>query len=368
MLLAVYRAPAAADFAAVETFLGKSVADGTVAGGTVLVLHRGEVLFERAFGFTDLKTKQPFRVDTPCVIASISKPVLATAAFHLAEQNKLKLGVPISDYLPEFEGLKTASGKSASRAPTMIELFTHTSGLRSDRSPEGRPWYASWTRGKALSHVVARYAREFPVKASPGVRYAYSGIGIDVAARVAEVASGQPRNEWLVDELCRPLGMTHTYYRGEASAQALGPMPTRYFRSQSGVLRVSPKRPLAPRNTYSASDGSVISTAPDLARWLLMVRNRGEHEGKTYLAPETVEKMLHKTELGSNAQGGFFIRQSDAGGTPKIIGHTGSSGTDCWIDFDNDLIGIILTQTRDKDIRPFRNELEMRLTQAVAGR
>jgi CubicO group peptidase (beta-lactamase class C family) len=368
MLFAACPALAAPDFSAVDHLLEELVADGTVAGGSVLVLHHGEVVFETGFGFADLKSERPFRVDTPCVIASISKPLLATAAFRLAEQEKLKLEVPISEYLPEFKNLKTASGKTASRAPTMIELFTHTSGLRSDRSPDGRPWFASWTRGKPLAFVVAKYASDFPVKASPGVRYAYSGIGTDVAARVAEVAAAKPRNGLLIDEVCRPLGMAHTYYRDELSVKKLGPMPTRYFRAQDGGLRVSVKRRLPAADGYSASGGTIISTAPDLARWLLKFRNRGEHAGDRYLATATIDKMLAKAKLGSNAAGGFFIRQSGTDGKAKVIGHTGSSGTNCWIDFDNDLIGIVLTQTRGEDIRPFRAELEKRVTAAVVGR
>ncbi len=93
----------------------------------------------------------------------------------------------------------------------MVELFTHTSGLRNDESPGGRPWFAGWTKGKTLEEVVRGYAEKFPFKAPPGTRYAYSGIGTDVAARVAEFASGSCRNDLLLETVCRPLGMSHTY-------------------------------------------------------------------------------------------------------------------------------------------------------------
>jgi CubicO group peptidase (beta-lactamase class C family) len=95
----------------------------------------------------------------------------------------------------------------------VIELFTHTSGLRHDEAPGGRPWFASWTEGKTLAQVVKRYALEFPFMAQPGTRYAYSGIGTDVAARVLEVAAARPRNALIVIEVTKPLGMTQTFYR-----------------------------------------------------------------------------------------------------------------------------------------------------------
>ena len=362
---ALHAAPAEPDFTSVRAYLDESVDDGTVAGGAVLVLYRGEVVFETGFGYADIASKKPYQIDTPCVVASISKPLLGTAVFHLAERGEVDLEVPVTKYLPEFEGAKLESGELLMRAPTLIELFTHTSGLRFDEAPGGRPWYASWSHGKPLSFVVGKMAREFPFKAQPGTRYAYSGIGTEVAARIAEVTSGKTRNEFLVAEFCRPLGMTSTYYRDADSLEKAGPMPTRYYRGKDGGLLVSKKRPVPPPNTYSSSGGSVISTAPDLARWLLMIRNRGHHEGKPYLTARTVQEMLAGTRIGSNARGGFFRRKKDSHGRALVVGHTGSSGTNCWIDFENDLIGIMLTQTRGKHIKPFRLELEKRITACV---
>ena len=367
LLAASSEAISGPDFSPVRTFLESSVEEGKVAGGSVLVMQRGVTVYECGFGFSNLKTKDGFRVDTPAVIASISKPLLGTAAFHLAEAGHLDLTGPISRYLPEFRNLELESGEPANRAPTMIELFTHTSGLRGDHDPGGRPWFALWTKDQPLSEVVARYAREFPLKAQPGTRSAYSGIGTDVAARVAETAAKLPRNELLVREVCRPLGMEHTCYRDATSLKRTGPMPTRYYRGENGKLLESRKRHLPKPNTYSSSGGSIISTAPDLARWLLMIRNRGKHDGKAYLSPSTIEKMLQGHSLGKNARSGFFIREKDDRGRATVIGHTGSTGTNCWIDFEHDIIAVMLTQTRGKDIRPFSRGLEERITRCMAG-
>lgn len=365
LISATFAGTSEPDFAPVLELLAASVADGAVAGGSVVVLHRGETVFQAGFGFADLKTKEPFGVETPGVIASISKPLLGTAVYRLVEAGELDVGIPISRYLPEFGNLKLEDGAPANRAPTMTELLTHTSGLRGDYARDGRPWFASWTRGQSLSEVVARYAREFPLKSQPGARYAYSGIGTDVAARVAEAAAKSHRNELLIQEVCKPLGMSHTFYRDADSVKRAGAMPTRYYRGENGKLLESRKRYLSPPNTYSASGGSIISTAPDLAHWLLMIRNRGAHEGAAYLSPETVEKMLRGQRIGKNARSGFFIREIDERGRAVVIGHTGSSGTDCWIDFEHDIIGIMLTQTRGKDIGAFRQELEERATRCV---
>ena len=238
-LLMISARALAADFAPLSAFLKDAVDKGEVAGGSVLVFHRGNVVFQKGFGFADLKNNTPFQVGTPVVVASISKPLLGTVAFRLSEQGKVNLAAPISESLPEFAGRKLVSGDLFNRAPTTLELFTHTSGIRQSESPGGRPWFATWTKGKPLEKVVKRYAAEFPFEAQPGTRYAYSGIGTDVAARVLEVASDKPRNELFVAELAGPLGMTHTFYRDAVSLKKTGPMPTRYYRGEEGKLLVS---------------------------------------------------------------------------------------------------------------------------------
>jgi CubicO group peptidase (beta-lactamase class C family) len=356
------RAAVAADFAPLSSFLEKAVAEGEVAGGSLMVLHRGEVVLKRGFGLADLKTKRPFRWDTPAIVASISKPLLGTTAFRLSEKEKLKLTVPISDHLPEFADRKLQSGALLKRAPTTLELFTHTSGIRESEAPGGRPWFASWTKGKSLAEVVKRYAVEFPFEAQPGTRYAYSGIGSDVAARILEVVSGHPRNELLVAELAEPLGMKHTYFRDADSLKKAGIMPTRYYRGKEGKLLESRARSIPPKNTYSSSGGSIISTAPDLAHWLMMIRSKGrDRNGDLFLKPEIVADMLTPFPRSKNSKCGLFIRKKDKNGKALIFGHSGSSGTNCWIDFENDIIGIMLTQTRGKDIKDFRISLEERV-------
>ncbi|MBM79751.1 MAG: hypothetical protein CMJ78_04045 [Planctomycetaceae bacterium] len=354
----------AADFGAVREVLDDAVALRKVAGGSVMVIHQGKVVLSQRFGYADVASKTPFRVDTPVVIASVGKPLLGTAAYRLAEQKKIDLTAPITNYLPEFADVKLESGERLTRPPTMIELMAHTSGIRYSESTGGRPWLAKWTGGKTLADVVKKYAREYPFEAQPGKRYAYSGIGWDVAARVLEVAAKQPRNEFLTSAITKPLGMEHTYFRDATSLKRIGKMPTRYYH-KDGKIAKSRDRRVPPTNTYSSSGGSIISTAPDLARWLLMIRAKGKHEGKTILSSDTIAEMLSPQKPSSKSRAGFSIRKKSKSGKALVIGHTGSSGTNIWLDFEKDVIGIMLTQTRGKDIKPFRVDLEKRVNHCI---
>lgn len=358
----------AGDLASVRALLHQVVEKKTVAGGCVVILHHGNVIFEEGFGYADVASKRPFTINTPVIIASISKPLLGTAAFRLQEQGKINLSAPITDYLPEFSGRRLENGSPLDRPCSTIELFAHTSGIRHSEAKGGRPWFALWTAEKPLSEVVTRDAREFPFEAQPGTRYAYSGIGTDVAARVLEVATGQPRNELLVSAITVPLGMTQTGYRDAERLSRLEKMPTRYYHGKEGTILKSRARRVPSKNTYTSSGGAIISTAPDLIRWLMMIRNGGVHEGKRILLEQTINHMLAASPPSRKCKGGLSLLRQNKEGKATLVGHTGSSGTSCWIDFETDVIAVMLTQTRGSDIRPFRLELDERIRQAILAK
>lgn len=351
-------------FESIRKFLNDAVENQTIAGGAVLVAHKGDIVFSHGFGFADIESQTPFEVDTPAVIASISKPLMGTTLYRLVDEEKLNVDQPVSEYLPEFTNRKLESGVALNRAPTVTELLTHTSGLRFDSAKSGRIWYQRWTRDKSLEFVVKKVAEEFPFKAQPGTKYAYSGIGTDVAARVGEVVSGLPRNEMLVRYVAQPLAMPNTFYREKTGLEERSiTMPTRYYRDKkSGQLRVNKKSAAPEPGLYNASGGAVVSTAPDLMQWLKMIRRGGTLDsGETFLSPESMTAMLKKHSRGNNAAGGLFVRRKDKKGEPIAFGHTGSSGTNVWIDLEYDVIGIMLTQTKSSDIKEFRVDLEARI-------
>ncbi|OYP38525.1 serine hydrolase domain-containing protein [Rhodopirellula sp. MGV] len=359
----------AASFDSVQAFVREAVESGEVAGGNLLVFHDGEVVIETAFGYADIATKRPFEIDTPVIIASVSKPIMGTLFYRLADEGKLELERPIESYLPEFANRVLQSGEAALRSPTMTELITHTSGYQHDESPNGRIWYQPWATNQTMEYVVGRIATDYPPIRQPGEAFAYSGLGTEVAARVGEVTSGLPRNEMLQTYLCEPLGMSHTAYRDQAAMERFDvTMPTRYYRgSKSGKLWVSKVRPVAETNHYSSSGGSIISTSHDLLKWLRMILEGGQFEGEQYLTTNMHQRFLTEHEIGYAAKGGLLIRGHDDLGKPTRLSHTGSSGTNVWIDFETNTIGIMLTQTRGSDIRPFRKSLEEKVNDVVAN-
>ncbi len=357
-------------FAPLRTFLDTSLKDGSVAGGAILVIEKGKTVFETGFGYADVESKRPFEPDTRLTIASISKPVLGTAAFRLMDAGKLNGTDPVSKYIPEFRQAKLATGKPVNRSPTVIELFSHTSGIRRSNATGGRPWLAKWTRGQRLRDVVAEYAREFPFEAEPGTRFAYSGIGTDLAAAVLETTAERTRNQILLDELCGPLGMNDTFYRDFDPRRDWSLLATSYRRGHDGKLFASVRSwdPGTPPDSYTSSGGSIVSTARDMAVWLSMIRKQGMHNGKRYLSERMFAAMLSPAGVGNRAQGGLHIREKDADGKPIVLGHGGSTGTDCWIDLKQDAISIVFTQTAAKHNRKFTARASRCIKECLTGK
>ncbi len=371
------------NFDSIRDYLDQSVRNETVAGGSVVVFHQGNVVFQTGFGYADIESGRPFEITTPVIVASVSKPLLGTTMFRLAQSGKLDrkldLAAPLTDYLPEFRDSKLADGTALARPPKVGELLTHTSGLRFDQANNGRIWFQQWTRGKTIEQVVKKVAFDFPFVRQPGTKFAYSGIGTDVLARVAEVATGLPRNEILRTHLCKPLDMANTFYRDQAGLKRHGvTMPTRYRLSEidkgTGEKESPPTqrtlvlyqgRPVPETDRYGSSGGTVISTAPDLLKWLRMIRDAKIGKDESYLKQSTLNEMLAEHRLGKITSMGLFVRARSDSGEPVRLGHTGSSGTNVWIDFESDTIGIMLTQTLGSDIKPFRIELEKKIMATV---
>src|ERR1035438_10546975 len=121
------QAGGADSFAAVSSAMQECISKQEMAGVVTLIATRDKVLHLEAAGFADIATKTPMRTDGICWIASMTKPITATAVLMLQEEGKLSVDDPVAKYLPELGNLKTADGKSAKL--TLRHLLTHTSGM-----------------------------------------------------------------------------------------------------------------------------------------------------------------------------------------------------------------------------------------------
>src|SRR3954451_22920314 len=206
----------------VDDVVRRYIDEKKVAGAVTLVARRGRVVHHEAQGLMDVESEEPMRTDAIFRMASSTKPVTGVAILMLIEEGKVALTDTVSKFIPEFKGPKVAVEEGgelqlvpAAREVTIRDLMTHTSGLASGGAGQRqappellRPGGA----GATLAEGAARYAT-LPLDFPPGTRWRYSGLaGIDSLARVVEVASGRPFDEFLRERVFGPLGMEDTSF------------------------------------------------------------------------------------------------------------------------------------------------------------
>ena len=275
----------------VDEVIRRYIEQKKISGAVTLVARRGRVVHHEARGVMDIESKAPMRTDAIFRMASSTKPVTGVAILMLIEEGKVGLTDPVSRFIPEFKGMKVAVEKdgeveliAAEREVTIRDLLTHTSGLASGglgqkKAPPEllRPGGA----GATLAEGVSRFAA-LPLDFQPGTRWRYSGLaGIDALARVVEVASGQPFDEFLRRRIFEPLGMEDTSFVVPEGRRDR--VVAVHRRAGDGLEKV-PSSIRFPE-TYSSGAGGLSSTAADYFRFAQMLADGGQLDGKRLLSP-----------------------------------------------------------------------------------
>ena len=351
---------------------------GTVPGAVVLVARHGQIACLEALGYRDREAGAAMAPDTIFRIASMTKPFTSVATMMLAEEGKLLIADPVARYLPEFADLKVAadsdnaSAKKLAKGPmrrqmTVQDLLRHTSGLTYAHltGPLLKKAYeaANLADEKQTNAEMTAKLGKLPLAYQPGSTWQYS-MSTDVLGRVVEVASGMGLDRFIVERICKPLGLAHTMFGPIDAARVAQPQ----IDPASG--KRPPMRDTAIRQTWISGGSSLLSTAGDYVRFCQMLLNGGELGGMRLLSPSTVALMTsdHLTseirrspstptlfgalapmsELGIGFGLGFAVR-THAGGNPLpgSVGDfswSGVTGTYFWIDPKQQLIAVLMMQ------------------------
>ena len=317
---------------------------GELAGATTLVATVDGVSSLQAVGFADREAGRPMRTDSVFWIASMSKPITATALMMLVDEGKVRLDDPVERHLPEFRGQRLSAGvvdgRAAFKKPahpiTVREILSHTSGL---------PFSTDKEKPTLDLHTLAERTRSYaatPLEAEPGTRYRYSNAGFNTAGRIIEVVSGQAYEDFLDERLFRPLGMTDTTFRPDAGQIAR--LATSYKPGPGGEtlepFKITQlKYPLDDPGRRPMPAGGLFSTASDMGRFCRMILNRGEWEGKRLVSEQSVAEMTRKQtgSLPENYGLGWSI-------TGSSFGHGGAYATNKAIDPTHGRVFVFLVQ------------------------
>ena len=329
------------------------------------------------------------RADTIVRIYSMTKPITSVAVMMLYEQGLLRLNAPVSEYIQEFAGLRVCdaaepAGVEPSRAMTVRDLLTHTSGLSYGWSdaPADKAIHAADVRSGTLADM-ARKLGSIPLMHHPGDAWEYS-LSTDVLGYLVQVVSGAPFDEYLRTEILEPLGMVDTAFH--VPADKLDRFAANYGPDEdAGGLKVIDD-PNTGRFTRPPSmpsgGGGLVSTAGDYLRLCQMMLNGGELEGVRLLGRKTVQHMTRDhlpphlcVRFGDDRRpsrgfglGFSVVRDAGAGGeigSDGAYAWGGAANTDFWIDPEESLIGMLLTQFMPSGTHPVAPEFRALAYQAL---
>jgi CubicO group peptidase (beta-lactamase class C family) len=308
------------------------------------------------------------RTDSIFQIMSMTKPFVSVAIMKLVEQGKIP---SINSRVSDLDGFHDFPYPDV----TIAQLLTHTSGMwyLKEPSPGIRTGVAphltnklerepdTTVRDKSLEYVARRYAnaRLYPLATTTPQ---YSNIGYMMLGWIVERLSGRPFDEFVIETVVRPLGMTDTFFFPSSATQAQQDRIAHLDRRLPDPLDYVHYDERRPGWVYPSPAGGLYSTAKDLHQFLLLFRHRGQLPGHPRILSEASVALLVDDQLpdadfgeyfGCSGQMGrslafYVVRRSGCpelpGLSPGTIEHDGRFSTDFWYDRERDQIGIFLYQ------------------------
>lgn len=333
----------------IRTAFLNGIDENFIPGGSMMLIHKGEVIFQEGFGLADLERKRPFTIDTYCRIASLTKPHTCTMMAFLVDQGKVSFDDRIDKYIPAFKGIKVSGQNKKATPITIAHCLSHTSGLASNNELKAGKFTVSFEGD--LESVTAELATKDLFR-EPGTEYAYSRLGYMTAGRIAEVVMNKSYPEIMQDILFEPIEAEASTFEADSVVEKLA---TPYARTRNGFK----ERTGEGMGTVINPGANLITNLDGVARLLLLHRNQGLVNGKRVISKEPLRQM-YVDQPGSNGVGygfGFRFLKKRPDGTGIRIQHTGGSGTIGMIDFDLDLVVIILTQVPQAQTNKWRTPL-----------
>ena len=339
-----------------------------LAGAVTIIARKGKVIHFSAHGMRDLSKVRPMEEDSIFRIYSMTKAVVSVAAMVLVEQEKLKLDVPASSYIPSLGKMKF-NGKLPKREMTLRDLLSHSSGLPNNVTTDralrqaGHPSLAESSLEEMMNNLES-----VPLKYEPGKGWYYS-FAADVVGRLVEIGSGLPLDKALNELIFEPLNMKDTgfyvpkekWHRfvtpyGNGLKEITAPQP-----GTSGpfTFEKPPK--------FLSGGGGLVSTASDYMRFCLMLTGQGKFQGNRLLSAKTVSEMFRdqlpegvgeitRAPKGRGFGLGFAVRIRKIDSSP--IGECewlGGLGTEFFISPKDELA--VITLSNQSPMRQIKSEV-----------
>ncbi len=323
--------PANAELCWIDDLVEEAIREDRLPGAVILVGQNEQILYRKAFGHRALvPAPEPMTVDTVFDLASLTKVVATTTSImQLIEAGRISLEDPVTRYIPQFK----RHGKSKI---TVRQLLTHMSGLRPGFNP-ARRW-------KGYSAAIEQIVDDVSMTA-PGQGIVYSDLNFILLGEIVRRVSGMSLDQYVQENLFKPLGMRDTMYNPAANMQSrIAPTERcwKKFRPCGGpdgtMLRGLVHDPAARRMGDGPGHAGLFSTVDDLAVFCRMLLRGGAFGQTRIMSPATINTMISPStplDQGYIRGLGWSLDSTDDDGQEKLsplpIDHSGYTGTKLWL-------------------------------------
>lgn len=367
----------------IDTMINRYIKTGKLSGATVLISRNNQIAYLKSFGYNNITDSIPMENDCIYGIASMTKLVTSVAALILYEKGYFRLNDKLSDYLPEFKNMKVYEDKPNGNKikdadnPILIkDLFRHTSGIKYG-SKEYTEAGADFSKVDSLAEFIEKIST-VPLYYEPGSTFEYS-YSTDILGYLIEKLSGQTLRDFFIDNIFIPLKMEDTdFYVPKEKKDRLANFYA--YKNDSLIIKETYENSIYKElpKVYSGG-GGLVSTAKDYSKFMQMLLNYGKFNGTRILSRKTVELM--KTNQLENIDNKGFLSNGrghglgvglipNAGQYGELSSNgsifwAGSRNTYFWIDYQENLYGILMTQMSPFVYLPYMEEFRILTYQAI---
>ena len=306
--------PVVYDFSYLDRKIGGWVDSGYYKGASVIIVKDDKVIHQKYFG--------NYNPETVAYIASAGKWLAAATIATVVDDGKLSWDDKVKKWLPEFKDQKGEA--------TLRQLFSHTAGYP-DYQPAGRHPDNYQTLKESVAHIV-----DLTADTTPGTKFKYGGLAMQVAGRMAELATGKDWERIFQEKIAKPLGMQLTHFTPVSDVGGQNPM----------------------------LGGGARSALEDYARFLNMIIHNGVYKGKRILSVKAIREMqadqignakmtdpyvenIRASERKDVYGLGEWREEVDAHGNATLISSPGWAGAYPWIDKKNHVYGFLLARVSE---------------------
>jgi CubicO group peptidase (beta-lactamase class C family) len=294
------------DYEAIDEYITARMRSDRIPGVALAIVKDDQIVYLKGYGRAD-QSGRPVTPQTPFLIGSITKPFTALAVMQLVEAGKVDLDAPVQRYIPWFH----VADIEASTQIKVRVLINQTSGL-----PQ-LPTFVTWTWPN-YPDVLERHVRlmantnlVFP----PGQGFAYSNANYVTQAVIMQAVSGQSYEDYMRQHIFAPLDMQHSYVSQEAAVQDGMAMGYRWWFGFPIPVTLPYKRSNLPA-------GFAISSAEDMAHFLIAQLNGGSYQDVSVLSPEGIALMQAEPPPGTYGLGWESVRIDGR----RLINFDGATG------------------------------------------